>query len=411
MAKKKRPYRLLILSTVNALLMLLITFHWLRLPYTFGDEAFLIKWTALTKKSLLGIDPKPVPESVLFVDISESKTTLEMPNDFGEPSPYHRMVITDRTHLTEFMAMIVPYRDQTQLVVLDVILDKASPEDSLLQEQVDLLGPKLMGVNHLEGEDQQAIPSVIDFQLQGLATYRSAQGLFLKYPLLFQDSIPTVPLVMYEQLQHQKMDHSGLFYRFPQGISLPAPVVDFKVRSNDFHEGVNLSESNFTTFKMADLLDMQSFMAEEDIAALFEHKIILIGDFSADLHETPFGKTPGLLLIYNAYLTLQEQDNIVSFFWILLIFSGYWLLSWRIFNDIELKRPRWLVRLFQTKLGELILHTLDDAFLLIVLTFISYFIFNIHINILILLVYAKVVEFIWEKVNPKLFPVTKNTMT
>jgi len=207
------------------------------------------------------------------------------------------------------------------------------------------------------------------------------------------------------------MDHSGLFYRFPQGISLPAPVVDFKVRSNDFHEGVNLSESNFTTFKMADLLDMQSFMAEEDIAALFEHKIILIGDFSADLHETPFGKTPGLLLIYNAYLTLQEQDNIVSFFWILLIFSGYWLLSWRIFNDIELKRPRWLVRLFQTKLGELILHTLDDAFLLIVLTFISYFIFNIHINILILLVYAKVVEFIWEKVNPKLFPVTKNTMT
>ena len=302
MAKKKRPYRLLILSTVNALLMLLITFHWLRLPYTFGDEAFLIKWTALTKKSLLGIDPKPVPESVLFVDISESKTTLEMPNDFGEPSPYHRMVITDRTHLTEFMAMIVPYRDQTQLVVLDVILDKASPEDSLLQEQVDLLGPKLMGVNHLEGEDQQAIPSVIDFQLQGLATYRSAQGLFLKYPLLFQDSIPTVPLVMYEQLQHQKMDHSGLFYRFPQGISLPAPVVDFKVRSNDFHEGVNLSESNFTTFKMADLLDMQSFMAEEDIAALFEHKIILIGDFSADLHETPFGKTPGLLLIYNAYL-------------------------------------------------------------------------------------------------------------
>ena len=86
MSKASPPYRIWALTTFNALVMLLIAFFWLRLPYTFGDEAFLIKWTALTKKSLLGIDPKPNPESVLFVDISSA---YDRPSSLRDPPDTH----------------------------------------------------------------------------------------------------------------------------------------------------------------------------------------------------------------------------------------------------------------------------------------------------------------------------------
>ncbi|MEL6970994.1 MAG: hypothetical protein AAFO02_12570, partial [Bacteroidota bacterium] len=63
---------------------------------------------------------------------------------------------------------------------------------------------------------------------------------------------------------------------------------------------------------------------------------------------------------------------------------------------IDLEKPRWLVRLFKSKLGIWILNTLDEVVILILLTIASYFLFNIHINVLILLVYIKVVEYIWD---------------
>ncbi|PSR13928.1 MAG: hypothetical protein DA408_04070 [Bacteroidetes bacterium] len=177
--------------------MLLISFYWLGLPYTFGDEAFLIKWTALTKKSLFGIDPKPSPESVLFVDLSESKTTESIPNEFGEINDYHRIITTDRQQLASFLEMIVPYRDDVRLVVLDVLLDKPSPGDSILQRTVEKLGDKILGINQLNNEG--GIDSTaIHFPNQALANYRSAQGLFLKYPLLLKGHFPTVPLAMYQ---------------------------------------------------------------------------------------------------------------------------------------------------------------------------------------------------------------------
>ncbi|MEL6658944.1 MAG: CHASE2 domain-containing protein [Bacteroidota bacterium] len=396
MSKASPPYRIWALTTFNALVMLLITFFWLRLPYTFGDEAFLIKWTALTKKSLLGIDPKPNPESVLFVDISQSKTTLDQLNAFGEPSPYHRVVITDRSQLAEFLAMIIPHRNETRLVLMDVLLDLPSEQDSLLQAVVDSLGSKILGVTHVDTSGA-ASPTVIQFERQAVATYRSAQGLFLKYPLLFSDSLPTVPLMMYEQLHQQELIRKGGIYRFAQGVSLPAPIVDFKVRNSDFRTGRSLGgESNFTIYSMGDILESRAFMHPEDQADFFQGKVVLIGDFYNDVHDTPFGKIPGLLVIYNAYLTLVGGENIVSFFWIVLLLITYWILSWRVFKDIDLEKPRWLVRLFKSKLGIWILNTLDEVVILILLTIGSYFLFNIHINVLILLVYIKVVEYIWD---------------
>ncbi|MEM6398279.1 MAG: CHASE2 domain-containing protein [Bacteroidota bacterium] len=392
---KTHRHRLLGISTLNAGIMLVITFVWLGLPYTFGDEAFFIKWTALTKKSLLGIDPKPDPEEVLFVDISGSKTIIEQPNEFGQPSPYFRQVITDRTHLAEFLSLMAPYKEGIELIVLDVLFDQPTEADSSLQVSVDKLGDKLLGITQAPTPDTQ--PLVIDFSQSAMASYRTTQGAFMKYPLLYEDSLVTTPVRMYELLHQEQLDYSGTFFRFERGISLRNPIVDYKVRESDFQMGTDLVESNFTLWSMGTLLESRAFMPDEAMAEYFKDRIVIVGDFVNDVHNTPFGNTAGPLLIYNAYLSLADGNNIVSVWWVLFLFTGYWLISWRAFNDIEMKLPADLAKKMNTRFGRIFLNTIDDAFLLILMTVLSYFLFRIHITILILLVYIKVAEFCWDK--------------
>ena len=386
--------RIRVLSLLNAVAMLVFTFYWLHLPYTFGDEAFLIRWSALVKKSLLGVDPKPAPEEVLFVDVSGIKTTIERENEFGEPSRYHREVITDRGDLAEFFELVNRFRDELRLVLCDIRFPEATDRDSLLQRQFDRLGDKLLGVSALD-EEGRLVEPVLELPY-ALATYQSADDLFLKYPLYFGDSLKTAPLVLYERLDGGRFRSGGwFFHRLDGRLMLADPIIDFRVRNRDFQTGTALEAAHFTVFNVGTLLEARAFMAPEDLLAFFDDKLVIVGDYQNDVHETPFGEIAGPLLIYNAYLTLRERDNRVTLPWILFLLVSYYLLSYRVFAGFEIKKPARLVSWFQSKAGRLILHALDEFFLLTLITLLSYFIFHIHINILILLIFVKTVEFTW----------------
>ena len=95
--KKKRT---VIISIVHGFFLLGLGYIWLGMTYTFGDEAFLIKWTALIKKEILNIDPKPQPREVLFINTSNSKTFVEVYDNPLSIKP-GSVNITDRGQLAE----------------------------------------------------------------------------------------------------------------------------------------------------------------------------------------------------------------------------------------------------------------------------------------------------------------------
>lgn len=395
--KTKYRFKMWAISAGNALFMLFFTFFWLNQPYTFGDEAFLIKWSSLTKKSLFGFDPKPDPEDVLFVNVSKNKTTIDAQNEFGDISPYHRKVITDRQQLAEFFNLINQYESDVRFVVCDVLLEDATEYDALLAQEFAKLDHKLLGVSHLTKKGNYIRPVV--HMPYAPATYAATLGLFLKFPLMLNDSLKTIPLVMYERLNDVQYQKTGSFFRFKRRLSLPAPIVDFKVRSSDFRIGTELSDANFAVYEMGTILEMHkdNILGTEEMAAFFKNKIIMIGDFEADMHNTPFGKMPGLLLIYNAYLTLVARQNLISVGWICFMLLAFTIISYRIFSDVKVEKPVWLVKMFRSKFGQLILNSLDELAILMIITLLSYFLFNIHINILIFLIYLKIIDFLWNR--------------
>lgn len=398
--RRKLNWKIIRISLLNVLVMLGLAYYWLSLPHTFGDEAFFIKWSSLVQKSLIGIDPKPNPEEVIFIDISGSKTTIQDTDalSFLPDSNYHRIVITDRKDLTSLFRIMNRFSDDIPFVLCDILFQDSTRYDATLEKEMQRLGNKLLTVSHLQnGKD--LISPVLDLP-NALATYQTSNSLFLKFPLILGHGYHTIPLEMYTQLYQKDFKKWGPFYFIGGRLSLPSPIVDYKVRSSDFRVGQSLEESNFAIYPLGTILESSTFMDDQALKAYFKDKIVMIGDFKTDLHDTPFGKTPGLLLIYNAYLTLVSKQHEIHFLWILFLSVSFFILSYRIFADIKVSRPRWLANLLKTQMGQYVLNALDEMGLLIIITLLSYFLFNIHINILILFFYLKIVEWIWKKVSP-----------
>lgn len=405
----QRPHsrkKLFLISIVNAILMLGLAYYWLSLPRTFGDEAFFIKWSSLVRKSLLGFDDKPDPEEVLFIDVSGSKTTIPDPDalSFMPDAGYHRKVITNRAELAELFRYMEPYRQEIKFVLCDVLFEDSTAYDQQLESSMQRFGDRILAVSHLE-EGEKLLTPAIDVP-HGLATYRSTSGSFLKFPILLEDSLKTIPTMMYERLDGKAYSSLGPLHTFDGRLSLPAPIVDFKIRPSDFRTGADLAESNYAIYPLGTILEAHTVMPPEEFSKFFRGKFVLIGDYKNDIHETPFGDSPGMLLVYNAYLTMSNQQHVIRLRWIGFLFLSFLLLSYRIFADIQTSKPEIITKVFNSRFGQLLVESVDEMVILIIVTLLSYFLFNIHINILILFIYLKMIEWIWRKIPTAASPAT-----
>ncbi len=386
MARKyTRP---ILFSLTNGLVMLLLALFWLSLPRTFGDEAFLIKWTSLVKKTVLGIDPKPDAESFLYVDVSRSKTIVAAPDPlFEEYTGFNHVAVTDRGQLAEFLTIVREYGSDIPLVLMDINFSDPSPADSALQAALDSLPfPKVAATTPTQLLD--TLPPAIVVP-KGVAMYLSVDQNFMKYPLFFNDTLPTLPLVALEQMEGVAYGDALWGKAFDGRRSLSNPIIDFRVRPHDLDV-----DNRYSLFDMGSLLFQFTFWEEGDIRELLSGRTIVLGDFYNDKHQTVFGTVPGPMIVHNALLTLQERETLIHLRWLLLLLVLFFWMSWRIWHEEEAGTRSWLWSRSQTALGKIVADSIDDTFFLVLGTIASYLIFNIHINILILLIYLKLVAWV-----------------
>ncbi len=376
--------RPILFATVMALAMLGLTFFWLSLSRTFGDEAFFIKWTSLVKKTVLGIDPKPAAEDFLYIDVSRSKALVPTKDPlFEEYTGYNNIAITDRQALADFLWMIDSVADEVPLVLLDIYFKEPAPTDSFLQAAIDSFSFPIVAGMTLQGA-KEAMPVSLP---TGVAMYLSVDENFMKYPLFFDDSLPTLPLVALAEAKGETYSSSTWWKRIGDRRSLSNPIIDFKVRPYDFQGDT----PRYHVHEMGSLLFQFGFWDPADIKSLLDGKTIVVGDFVNDTHETVFGTVPGPMIVHNAYLTLAGKETLIRWQWILFLFVLFFWMAWRIWHEERMGTRSWLWQRSQTSLGKIVADSIDDTFFLAIGTIFSYLIFNIHINILVLLFFLKVV--------------------
>ena len=96
------------------------------------DEIGFFKLFANVKYRVLHIDPKPVGDSIAFLDISKD---LQLVDDTA--AGYGSVVITDRTLLTKLFLLLNRHADEYRGILCDLSFDYPSADDTAMKKAIE----------------------------------------------------------------------------------------------------------------------------------------------------------------------------------------------------------------------------------------------------------------------------------
>ena len=74
------------------------------------------------------------------------------------------------------------------------------------------------------------------------------------------------------------------------------------------------------------------------ISMQLEDKIVVIGDFTTDVHDTYLGPQPGSLICINAYHALQQGDHYFHWGWAFVQFIIYFIIGYFLMSRLTFAR-------------------------------------------------------------------------
>jgi hypothetical protein len=384
--------KMLIASALHAAFLVWGTFFLLNSSYPYGDESTLIKWTSVLRNYVQKSASKPKSDRFLFINVAWDKAFI--PKYDTEMADYQIGVepITDRQKLLQFFQILNKYKSH-QFFMCDVFFKDNSPYDSLLQ--IELLKTQKFCVSYHKKEDGSALDLPKFKVSKALADYETYDDVCLKFRIFSNDSLISVPLCMYQNINKIKFEGKGTIDFINGKTVLNSFILDHKVRSYDFYK--SRADTTGTTYNIQYLGEMLT-LGEEYIASAIKNKIIVLGDFENDVHQTIYGKMPGSVILLNAYLALEEGQNRVTWVFLVFLYAGFFFASYKCFDTVD-RLDIWIRRTFRSDAGRLAASFLSYALGFAVMSIASYLLFNIHLTILVLSVYMNILEYVYRYVR------------
>lgn len=288
-------------SAIVSLMILLMSYVICNTSIPLPDEMVVLQgWDKF--KSINGFNKDSIPDDVLLVNVTYDKQLVDYKKD---GIPLGQYAITDRKKLFDFLRL-AQTANNYKYIMLDVIFEKGieSPYDSALFSQIASM-------------ERIVIPMHNDAPLQDTILYRKAANAdytvtwldtdFARFKYLWND-LPSMPLKMYQDLDGKTILRHGFLYTSncwlcQNGITLQLPIRVFcdtdteedKIRYNVLQLGADLLACDTIT----------------PIANEIKDRIVVIGDFYNDTHDTYVGPQPGSIICLNAYYALQRGDHIL----------------------------------------------------------------------------------------------------
>ena len=251
------------------------------------------KWRNTTKDS--------IPDEVMLIDVSYDKQLADyIINDI----PVGQYAITDRQKLLDFLTA-AQQADNYRYIMLDVIFEQgiSSPQDSALFQLIASMKRIVIPV-HQDTPLQDSILYCKAANADYTVTWEESN--FARFQFI-HDGLPSMPLQMYQDLSGDYIRQCSFFF-FNQGwlcrngITLKMPIrlsayteEGDKQKINVFHLG-------------CDVLALDSIAP---ICDEIKDKIVVIGNFNEDIHDTYAGLMPGSIICLNAYYALLHGDHIL----------------------------------------------------------------------------------------------------
>lgn len=357
---------------VHSLFLTVFSIYLLNLPYIYEDELRLIQITSAIKKFIISKEKKPDRNNYLFVNVAWEKQLIDKLDKDG--FPVGNQVITNRKTLSRFFARVNKKPNNHKYLVCDINFIDPSGNDKELQAEFD----KLQNYTVSYHKDENDIPQNPIFNVsKSISDYTTFNvDKFIKFKLVQSDSLITTPLKIYQDIYKQKIEQ-GLFYRLNNHYILNSFIVDFRIWSYD------LSENSNYKYDYINMGDFQ-FLPDSAFHKLLKDRIVILGDFELnDIHETIYGNMSGPLILLNTFLAVEKGENKLSIYYLIFIFLSFVLINYYVF-DINIRFKAQFTHLIAKSpvYNEMLRFFLYLIYFSIVSS-ISFFIFNIHLTILL----------------------------
>jgi hypothetical protein len=347
----KRKLLLAFGMVTNTVLLFLLSFWLMSLPWLAGDEKLMIWATSLVK-----LVQREVPSSERFALVNTSHD------------------------LTLLIDIVNSVEDKPDMMFFDIFFESPTEEDSLLESGLQQMSSHMLSY-HLDGNEEPILPVVSGVNI-GLSDYvvgNIFEGVY-KYQLIYKDSLHLSPLRIYEMLNDIQAEKQGPFVRLADHTTLNNFIINYRVLQKDIDD----LEAGFNPINLGELL----LLPDEDIQAYLSDKIVVIGDFREnDFHETLFELTAGPLILVNVLLSLESRDTYVNWLFFTLLTLVFLYLSYMSLTDKDVIEEAIQRRFGNVTIAKYVAGFASYLGILLLLSITTFFIFNIHLNVFFLACY------------------------
>ena len=382
-----------LLSLLSGFIILIITWIYQANNFSFFVEDTFFRKFSFWKYQVFNSQPE---HKAQFVFLNTGKD-IAIINDSAQE--YGSVAVSQREKIYELLKIINDNKVKPRYTVLDIQFYfpySANPViDTLLQNEIKknahILIPILKGPH---GNYQKPLYDA-QYAYSGYETFGIG---FNKFRIWNHDSIHSMPVVLNEKLDHAiYKDH--LFYTTCNGhLCFTAIWPSFYLLDNDLKENKTPLAQSYNLGEA--LFSLEANPA--DYAKIFKDKIVIIGNFRDDVHSTAVGTMSGSAIVANIYLSILNNQHLVSYFFLILLFLSFSLLSYMAWFS---KMPEIKIRLrfiFAPDIIKFISGYISYFGSMFVLSLVALLVFNMHVALFLpASIFAGIEYFRQKKYLPK----------
>ncbi len=312
-----------------------------------------------------------VNDSVLLINIAYDK---QIANKKVDGIPVGNTEVTNRESLIKLLNNLkeIPKDNSYRYIFLDVRFEAGNETkfDKELFEEIANT-PRLVIANHkdivLASEKLKNKAAYCDYKITLTSTN------FVRYEFLRNEG-ESMPLRVYRDLYGDSIRKYGWFYTCNRGLCQNTHVVKSVL---DLEEKRNKSDEGCTKMILPYYENLNKINDSSNLSVLANKKYVIVGDMIDDTSDTFFGKTPNSVLIFSAFWTLKNGENIVRPWIEILLLLLFFCISLSLFSQRPfIEKISW-VRKSKSKLLRFALSFLGYSTVLLFVTIILYLCFGV----------------------------------
>ena len=329
------------LSVLVGIGIFIVTWFYINSYYTLGIEDDLLSKITLIRHKVIKAAPQ---KNEQFVFISTGKDL----NLVDDTAGYGNTPVSDRYKIYKLLNAINHLKNKPRFVLLDLqfYLPYTYSVDDSIQQKVKKAGlanflPDTSIDDRLKQEiaknrnlavsvllnNKNAVDTPLFKATYGIADYKTYGNFLNKFKLYYSDlKASSVPALLHQQI-------NGIGYSGNQYALFCDHRLAFNYIWPDYYDDADniKTQNGYQVYHIGSLMNLLT--NPKIMESTFANKIVLVGNYEDDVHDTPAGKIPGTIILADIYLSLLNGRHYVPYLWIAFVIMVFSLLSYMAIYD------------------------------------------------------------------------------